>query len=401
MPYHADFPDDPLVREIAEMLDSSLIVAEIWDAELRQVFVTDEYLRAAGSPSVEQLGTLGLEVFDTRMLEARASWPWPVTIEQIEAWHATYGGLFVQQVGIERIRAVAPPGVAAAMAAANPEREWGMCELAGTQQVAGAIFPFRATVTVIYGRDGRLRGIVSVAGPAISGHVLAMLAFGDVANFERLTRLIQPDVRPAAILFVDLEGSTRLARELPTRAYFRLIARFVSTFDACAVEHAGVVGKHAGDGGSAFFLVQECGSASRAAAAAIRTARDAAARFADVAAETGFERDAVRVKAAVHWGERVLAGNLVSAARLEATAFGEEVNEAARVESVANGGTLLATKALLERLDATDAVGLDIDPHVGAYTLLGELPGADEKARRDAGSLPLRALALYAARDLG
>jgi class 3 adenylate cyclase len=217
-----------------------------------------------------------------------------------------------------------------------------------------------------------------------------MLAIGDVANFERLTHLIEPAVRPAAILFADLEGSTRLARELPTRAYFDVISRFVATFDACAIEHAGVVGKHAGDGASAFFLVQECGSPSRAAAAAIRTARDVAQRLA------GVEQGPLRLNGAAHWGERVLAGNLVSAARLEATAFGEEVNEAARVESVASGGTLLATKALIERLDATDAAELGIDPHAGAYTLLGDVPGAGEKARRDAGSLPVRSLALGA-----
>lgn len=394
MPYYSGFPNDPLVLEIAEMLDRGRSVAEIWDSELRQVFVTGEYLRAVGVASVEQLGTLGLEIFDAEMFAARARWPWPAgQVEELAGWYATYGGLFVRQVGIERIRAVAPLEVAAAFAAADPEREWGMCELLGVQQVGELTLPFRANVTAVFGLDGRLRCVVSVVGPAISGHVLAMLSFGDVANFERLTRLIQPDVRPAAILFVDLEGSTRIARELPTRAYFEFIARFVSTFDACAVEHAGVVGKHAGDGASAFFLVQECGSASRAAAAAIRTARDATARFANVAADAGFERDTLRLNAAVHWGERVLVGNVVSAARLEATAFGEEVNEAARVESVAKGGTLLATKALIERLDAADAAALEIDPHVGAYTLIADLPGAGEKARRDAGSLPVRVLA--------
>ena len=212
-----------------------------------------------------------------------------------------------------------------------------MSELVATQQIDEVSLPIRATMTVVNGRDGRLHGVVAVPGPAISGHVLAMLAFGEVANFERLTRLIQPDVRPAAILFADIEGSTRIARELPTRAYFRLIAGFVSTFDDCAVEQAGVVGKHAGDGASAFFLVQECGSASRAAAAAIRTARDAAKRFAHEAAKAGFERETLRLNAAVHWGERVLVGNLVSAARLEATAFGEEVSEAARVEKRRQG----------------------------------------------------------------
>lgn len=294
--------------------------------------------------------------------------------------------MLVRQVGVDRVRAVAPPAIAAAIAKADPQREWVISELNATQHAGGLTFPVRATVTAIHGRDGRLRGVVSVVGPAISAHILTMLAVGDVANFERLTRLIKPGVRPGAILFADLEGSTRLARELPTRAYFELISRFVATFDACAVEHAGVVGKHAGDGASAFFLVQECGSPSRAAAAAISAARAAAAALPDT----------LRLNAAAHWGERVLVGDMASAARLEATAFGEEVNETARVESVATGGTLLATKALIERLDDVDATELGIDPHAGAYTMLSDMPGAGEKARRDAGSLAVRALALGA-----
>jgi class 3 adenylate cyclase len=388
VPYHADFPDDPLLREVAEMLDRTLSVAEVWDPGLRQVFVTGEYLRAVGVTSVEELGTLGLEGFAAETFAARSRWPWPVgSVDQIVPWYLEYGGMVVRQAGLDRIRAVAPPEIAAAAEAADPDRDWVICELEASQEAAGQTLPIRAVITVLRGPDGEVRGFMFVAGPAISGHILAMLSFGSLENFERLTHLIEPAVRPAAILFADLEGSTRLARELPTRAYFELIARFVATFDACAVEHAGVVGKHAGDGASAFFLVQECGSPSAAAAAAIQTARAAARRLAA-------ESESLRLNAAVHWGERVLAGNLVSAARLEATAFGEEVNEAARVEGVAQGGSLLATKALIERLDADDAADLGIDPHSGAYTMLGDLPGAGDKARRDAGSLPVRQLAL-------
>jgi class 3 adenylate cyclase len=387
VPYHEDFPDDPQLREIAEMLEGSRSAAEIWDADLRQVFVTSEYLRGAGVADVEQLGTLGLEAFHADAYAARARWPWPAAPpEQLTSWYVAYGGPLVRQVGLERIRAVAPAEIAAAAEASDLQRDWVMCELNVTQEANGVSMPMRVSLTALPDADGGLRGVVSVVGPAVAGHVLAMLAVGDASNFERLTRLIQPAVRPAAILFADLEGSTRLARELPTRAYFELIARFVATFDACAVAHSGVVGKHAGDGASAFFFVQECGSPSRAAAAAIRAARRAAAQL----------PGELHLNAAAHWGERVLAGNLVSAARIEATASGAEDTAAARVESGASGGTLLATKALLERLDETDAADLGVDPHAGAYTLLGDLPGASEKARRDAGSLAVRSLPLGA-----
>jgi class 3 adenylate cyclase len=66
------------------------------------------------------------------------------------------------------------------------------------------------------------------------------------------------------------------------------------------------------------------------------------------------------------------------------TALGDEVNETARIEASATGGLILASKQLLERLDPSDAdaIGLDLDDV--SYTLLGELPTATAKARRDA-----------------
>ncbi len=66
------------------------------------------------------------------------------------------------------------------------------------------------------------------------------------------------------------------------------------------------------------------------------------------------------------------------------TALGDEANEAARIEACATGGRTLASKTLLERLDADDAAALDIDPDRMSYRMLGELPTASEKARRDA-----------------
>ena len=62
--------------------------------------------------------------------------------------------------------------------------------------------------------------------------------------------------------------------------------------------------------------------------------------------------------------------------------MGEEVNEAARIEAGASGGLALASKALIERLIRGDSNDLELD-HV-AYTPLGDLSTATEKARRDA-----------------
>ena len=66
------------------------------------------------------------------------------------------------------------------------------------------------------------------------------------------------------------------------------------------------------------------------------------------------------------------------------TALGDEVNEAARIEACAAGGRALASKTLIERLNASDADALGLDPGHVSYTALGHLPTATEKARRDA-----------------
>jgi hypothetical protein len=50
----------------------------------------------------------------------------------------------------------------------------------------------------------------------------------------------------------------------------------------------------------------------------------------------------------------------------------------------ATGGRALASKGLVERLDAHDAEALGLDPGRLSYVALGSLATATEKARRDA-----------------
>jgi class 3 adenylate cyclase len=86
----------------------------------------------------------------------------------------------------------------------------------------------------------------------------------------------------------------------------------------------------------------------------------------------------------LHWGATVQVGRFITAGRLEATAIGDEVNEGARIEACATGGRALASKGLIERLSADDARALGLDSAKLRYEMLGDLPTATEKARRDA-----------------
>ena len=86
----------------------------------------------------------------------------------------------------------------------------------------------------------------------------------------------------------------------------------------------------------------------------------------------------------LHWGSTLYVGNIATGGRNEVTALGDEVNEGARIESCAAGGRTLASKALIERLDVTDATALGIDLELITYTMLSDLATATDKARRDA-----------------
>ena len=91
----------------------------------------------------------------------------------------------------------------------------------------------------------------------------------------------------------------------------------------------------------------------------------------------------------VHWGATLMVGQVATGGRLEVTALGDQMNEGARIEAAAKGGAILASKDLIERLDSDDAHATGLDPDMIAYSMLGELDGASDKAIRDAGAIPV------------
>jgi class 3 adenylate cyclase len=84
-----------------------------------------------------------------------------------------------------------------------------------------------------------------------------------------------------------------------------------------------------------------------------------------------------------------MVGQVATNGRLEVTALGDPMNEAARIEAAATKGSILASKELIERLEPDDATATGIDPDGIDYRPLGELEGASEKAVRDAGAIPV------------
>jgi class 3 adenylate cyclase len=191
------------------------------------------------------------------------------------------------------------------------------------------------------------------------------------------------------VMFADLEGSTALAKRVPTATYLALVRRITSAADRCVVDAGGIVGRHAGDGFTAFFVAETFASESEAALACASATRELQTAMPDIAARHSLSADALSVRAGLHWGATLYIGGILTDGRTEVTALGDEVNEAARIEACATGGRVLASKDLIERLEPADARTLGIDPDQITYTQLADLDTATDKARRDAPAIPV------------
>ena len=228
-------------------------------------------------------------------------------------------------------------------------------------------------------------GCMALFELGVPRHLVALLARGDQRMYERMARLVQPGHREAAILFCDLHGSGTLSRRMPTAEYFNLVRRLWRGVDAAVSSFGGIIGKHAGDGATAFFLADDVGGRSAATRAALLTARAihqvGAEVFQSVAAEQCL------MKVGLHWGPNLFMGQLVPGGRLDVTALGDEVNEAARIEQAACAHQTLASKQLLEGLNGPHSSELGLDTQSLTYRLLAEIAPHAEKIVRDAGSL--------------
>jgi class 3 adenylate cyclase len=123
-----------------------------------------------------------------------------------------------------------------------------------------------------------------------------------------------------------------------------------------------------------------------------RAAIEAAVAIRDGAQMLGREDVSVKLKIGVHWGATLMVGQVATSGRLEVTALGDQMNQCARFEAAAKGGEILASKDLVERLDPADALATGVDPDAVTYTPLGELDGANDKAIRDAGAIPVTSI---------
>jgi class 3 adenylate cyclase len=373
--------DSPLDL-IAANLEDTGWAAEVCDADWRLVYATSQLRGIVGNPNDAELG-IGRHYLESRALPF---WRSILDAKTMQRWLRENAPQMLAEDpdSHPRLAAMLPPDLAGVLAEVEP-RDLGVWTSTTRLKALDDTLVIRYFGARARRADGTPVATLYIYGSALPAQLLAMVSRGRRHHFERMARLIEPGRREAAILFADVEASGALSRRLPSSTYFTFIRDFSTAADDVIIEGGGIVGDHVGDGLTAFFVVDDVGSASRAARAAIEVGRGLQEVIEAAGRAAGLESGEVRLNIGLHWGATLYMGQVVTGGRLEVTALGDEVNECARIEQTARGGTLLAAKSLIEHLDRDDAAAVAIDPAGIAYRALADIDGADAKAIRDAG----------------
>jgi class 3 adenylate cyclase len=376
---------DPRLSVVIDAIEANGWAAELYDTEWRLLWLSSELLAIVGDEAASQVrvGEHCVAIRREPPLNGK------LTTESALGWLRTNLPLFARDTpgGIPAMRAMLRPEVDAALGPVE-EREPRSLWTGEVEFLQGNLppAPARYVTSALHAVDGGRLGWLTIYGPGARAAIAALVIRGDQEMFARMAELVEPARRPTAVLFADIQASSRLARHISTAGYFELIRGFTTAVDETVIRHEGIVGRHAGDGVTAFFLADQIGSTARACAAALRAGREIVAWRPQ---DSRLDYDEFVVNAGAHWGGALYLGQIVTGGRLEITALGDEVNECARIQQTARNGSLLASKPLIERLDREDADALGLDPLTLSYRTVGELPGVTHKSVRDAGGVPV------------
>jgi adenylate cyclase len=150
----------------------------------------------------------------------------------------------------------------------------------------------------------------------------------EAAQRLRAGETVADSFSDVSVIFVDIVGFSKLAKLLSPGHLVKLLNDFFLTADECAQEHGVEKVKTIGD---AYLAVSGAStSAGRSAASAVDFARALIERAEKMAQETGID---LKVRVGIHTGPVV--GGVVGSRRLSYDYWGDTMNIAARLESIA------------------------------------------------------------------
>ena len=157
----------------------------------------------------------------------------------------------------------------------------------------------------------------------------------------------------ATILFSDIRGYSTLAERLSPGEVAEMVGAHLAAMTEVIIDHGGMVDQFIGDAVMAVFGAPD--PVDDHAARAIRCALAMQARQADLNRDADSEgRTHVTMGIGINTG-RVVAGTVGGAGRLEYTVVGDAVNVAARLQSEAAAGEIVASDSTVAAANGVEA----------------------------------------------
>jgi class 3 adenylate cyclase/DNA-binding winged helix-turn-helix (wHTH) protein len=194
--------------------------------------------------------------------------------------------------------------------------------------------------------------------------VTAAAAIPAMSPSPPATVVDQSQMLTLTALFADIVGSTSLAERLSPEEVRAIIGECVNRMSRVVEEFGGMVQAYMGDGIAAYFGLPEAheddtARACRAGLRLLQVARDYAGEV-----ETAWGISDFSIRVGINAGRTATAE--VGSAAPQGVAFGDPLNVAARLQSIAEPGTVVVGEAVVRRLP----VGFAFDP-LGEFQVKG------------------------------
>jgi adenylate cyclase len=254
----------------------------------------------------------------------------------------------------------------------SPRRDWkvgdvrGIQEVALTQPIATNLFSFKYTLgyflvaslagfgfialqrrqaAVIGAMNRELQGkndfLASISSKL--SHYLAPQVYKSIFSGEKDVA-IQAERKRLTIFFSDIQGFTALTESMQPEEITALLNEYLDEMSSIAIAHGGTIDKFVGDAILVFFGDPQSRGATEDACACMRMALDMQQRLAELNVrwrKLGLEQP-FRVRMGINTGYCNV-GNFGSRDRMDYTILGSEVNLAARLQSIAEPGHIVAS----------------------------------------------------------
>lgn len=171
-----------------------------------------------------------------------------------------------------------------------------------------------------------------------------------VDKILRVGKQIEGERRTVTVLFSDIVGFTSISEQLDPEQVYNIIDSCVAAFRDEIYKHEGTLDKFMGDGVMALFgaPVAHEDDAFRAVRCALGMQESIRRISQDLVAPHGVQ---LQVRIGLNTGT-VIVGDIQTDLKMNYTALGDTVNVAARLQSLAEPGSILASRAVYEQTRA-------------------------------------------------